>query len=1020
MAFATVKAGEVECSDKKTYSRKNIPESAGWIPDLTSRAPSLFTPAQRQQFTRFPVLDQRTLAQFYLLDADDLRLVREKRRDFNKLGYAAQLTILRHLGRGLRQGEAPPSEVLTTLAEQLRVNPVCYASYASRDTTRREHFAELCQRLRYAELSGPLGREIRDWLMPTAVVTDQPFPLMGALIDELRRRQILIPRLPVLERLVNAARVRADQHAYALLNLPLKDDLASRVDALLTPMGDASISQIVWLGRPVGAPRPRQLLTLLDKLAFVRTFPVRSNLHTFLPQSRLDHLAETARRLSASHLAAYAPQRRRATVMARLFELSETLTDEVLGMHDRLMVSLLREGERAAAEAYVQQGPPLLEQLSTFKSVCAALIAAREQKADPYQAIEAIVPWERLVETVRTPQEALIANHIDPLYHVVKAYSKVRAYAPRLLSMFTFQADGTAAPLVEAVGLLREMYAANRRTLPEHVPLGFVRQKWAAQVFRGGEMNRKAYELCVLDELRLGLRSGDIWVEGSRKYRDLDAYLLPQEVWQRRLLGFPLDLPESFEAFWTATEPRLTGQLHEVTDLLSKGELSSVSLLGSKLKVGRMVKTVSDEVEPLQRSLAARLPRVKITDLLLEVNAWCPFTGAFLDLRNGKAVERHDHLLTALLADGLNLGLTKMAEASADPGVTARRLMHLSDWFIRPESYAAGLAEIVNFQSKLPLAALWGDGTTSSSDGQRFPTGGQGKAFGHLNAKYGREPGVLFYTHVSDQYAPFHTKVITTNVRDALHVLDGLLYHLSDLKIREHYTDTAGYTEQVFALCSLLGFRFAPRIRDLGETRLYTPEAGALYGVLEPLVAQKLNLRLIRDHWDALRRLTVSIKSGTVTASLILGKLASYPRQNGLALALRELGRVQRTLFTLEWLRDPELRRRVLAGLNKGEALHALKRAVAFHRSGEIRDRTFESQSHRASGLNLVVAAISVWNTVYLGRAVAALRAEGQNVPDELLAHISPLGWEHIGLTGDYLWHQERVPQPGTYRELRS
>ncbi len=114
---------------------------------------------------------------------------------------------------------------------------------------------------------------------------------------------------------------------------------------------------------------------------------------------------------------------------------------------------------------------------------------------------------------------------------------------------------------------------------------------------------------------------------------------------------------------------------------------------------------------------------------------------------------------------------------------------------------------------------------------------------------------MLFYTHVSDQDAPLHTKVITANVRDALHVLDGLLYHLSELKIKEHYTDTAGYTEQVFALCHLLGFRFAPRIRDLGETRLYTPEAASIYGLLELLVAQRLKPRLIREHWDELRRL---------------------------------------------------------------------------------------------------------------------------------------------------------------------
>ena len=102
--------------------------------------------------------------------------------------------------------------------------------------------------------------------------------------------------------------------------------------------------------------------------------------------------------------------------------------------------------------------------------------------------------------------------------------------------------------------------------------------------------------------------------------------------------------------------------------------------------------------------------------------------------------------------------------------------------------------------------------------------------------------------------------------------------------------------------------------------------------------------------------------------------LGSYPRQNRLAVALRELGRIERTLFILEWLQSVELRRRVNAGLNKGEARNALARAVFFNRPGEIRDRSFEQQRHRASGLNLVTAAIVLWNTVYLERVVRAVR----------------------------------------------
>ena len=133
----------------------------------------------------------------------------------------------------------------------------------------------------------------------------------------------------------------------------------------------------------------------------------------------------------------------------------------------------------------------------------------------------------------------------------------------------------------------------------------------------------------------------------------------------------------------------------------------------------------------------------------------------------------------------------------------------------------------------------------------------------------------------------------------------------------------------------------------------------------------------------------------------MISAFAAYPRQNGLALALRELGKLERTFFTLQWLQDPELRRRSHVGLNKGEQQNALRRAVFFNRLGEIRDRSYENQRHRASGLNLLVAAIILWNTTYLQRAIDHLRDQGQHPEPADLAHLSPLGWEHINLTGD-------------------
>ena len=135
------------------------------------------------------------------------------------------------------------------------------------------------------------------------------------------------------------------------------------------------------------------------------------------------------------------------------------------------------------------------------------------------------------------------------------------------------------------------------------------------------------------------------------------------------------------------------------------------------------------------------------------------------------------------------------------------------------------------------------------------------------------------------------------------------------------------------------------------------------------MIGGTIDVRVIAENWDEILRLAASIKAGTVAPSAILRRLAAYPRQNTLAKALREIGRLERTLFTLDWISDPALRRRANAGLNKGEAHHALKRAVFFHRLGKIRDRTFENQRYRASGLNLAVAAIVLWMSPAVSRS---------------------------------------------------
>jgi len=213
--------------------------------------------------------------------------------------------------------------------------------------------------------------------------------------------------------------------------------------------------------------------------------------------------------------------------------------------------------------------------------------------------------------------------------------------------------------------------------------------------------------------------------------------------------------------------------------------------------------------------------------------------------------------------------------------------------------------------------------------------------------------------------------------------------------------------------------KFSPQIKNLKGRQFHAFDKADAYPALKEHIGGSINTALILECWDEILRLAVSIKTKTTVPSVILKKLSSERKKpSQLAKALSELGRIERTLFMIEWYSNPDLRKRCRAGLNKGEAAHKLKRAVFFHERGEIRDRSFESQAFRASGLNLVVSAIVHWNTVYLSRATEHLRQQGRFISDDILKHVSPLSWEHINLSGTYSWDEPLDYHDG-FRPLR-
>ena len=971
---------------------------------------TILSPLQRAALFD-PPNESATVQRLYTLGPDELAQAVRRRRAANRLGFAVQLSYLRHPGRALDAGETPPSALLELLGGQIGCDPDAFADYAGRETTLREHRSEIEAWLRLRPFERADRRAVLSVGIEVAAGTDRGEAIVSAMLHHLRAALIVLPAPSTLERLALIARAQARRQAFIALGCGLGEEQALSLEQLLKAGGAGDRTYLSWIREWPEAPSAGNLKALIERLDHVRCLQVEADRGRRVHASRYAVISREAAIMSAQHLARLERRRRLATLVAFSIEMEVTLTDAAVGMAEKMIGSMFRRAERTRSERLMDDARLLKETARVHVRVGRALIEARRSGEDALALIDKAVGWDALERSVREAEE-LTRGSDDGMEEVLERYPAVRRFAPPFLAAFVFRASRPSDPLLSAVEVLKGFYASGRTAFPKRPPSSFLKPRWRKAAFPAdGAFNRRAYEIAVLVHLRERLASGGIWVDGSRVYRTLDEFLLPTAAFEAMRasgdLGLAVDVDS--KAWLTERRNRLGLRMAEVERAAAAGELSDVVIERGELTISPLRRAVPDEAEEIKARLYALLPRVRITELLAEVSAWTGFADRFVHVRTGEPAADQPALMGAILADATNLGLSRMAESSR--GLTHARLLWTAEWHVRDETYASALAVIVDHHHAHPLASVWGPGDTSSSDGQFFRAGGRGEARADHNARYGSEPGVLFYTHVSDRFAPFHTKVIAANAGEAAHVIDGLLNHESGIIIREHVTDTAGAVDHVFGLCCLLGFRFAPRIRDLGERRLYALDDSLSFPTLRPLVAGPINVRAIEEHWDEMIRLAASIKAGTVTASVMLKKLSGYPRQNPVARGLREIGRVERTLFMLAWLDDPELRRRTGANLNKGEARNALARAVFFNRLGELRDRTFENQQHRASGLNLVASAIILWNTVYLERAIHHLRGQGIEVPDNLLAHVAPLGWEHVSLTGDYLWSEIDKPR---------
>lgn len=964
---------------------------------------------------------EEELARDWTLSESDRAEVLRCRGHDHRRRFAVQLCVLRQHGRFLEDYSRLPVKILNHLGRQFQLPPVLSLSAPDRPATETAQQQRIRAYLGYQPFNEDARVRLEHHLRLQVAQGIFSSQLLQQAENALRSWKIILPSPSTLGRLTAAVGATGRQDLLERMASRVPESITQAIDTLLTVEEGAGRSPLFDFKEYPPEATPTTILSYLDRCSRLESIGVSQIDLSGFSVPLIEYLSQLARKYDVQALKRFAPATRHAMLACFVSDAEKTLLDHVVTMHAQYLTGFCRRSRHAFEKRYGQfrkrakKGVDLLLQameilLDAPPAAGHPLVVLYRQIDEPAlrDAMDACREFKRLEE--RGYHDELRVRH----HHLSR-------YLPSFLKL-PFQAEPGSESLLAAVALARDLEASHMRRLPPNTPVAFIPAAWHASLKRkDGTIDRTLWEIGLALAVRDALRSGALYLPRSRHHVSFSHLIYSDDRWEREREG----AYEQLALFSEGDEvvAHLTKEFEDVARHTAAGMSSNrfASVAEGRLKLHRRdALELSDRVLTLRRVIATHLPPMRIEALLREVDAWCGFSRELRPLVDAptRTGNFYPTVLAALIAHGTNLGIAAMGQSA--PGISVDSLQYVSQWFLREETLKAANAVLVNFHHRLPLSAVWGVGTLSSSDGQRFGVQHSSLLASFYPRYFGYyDRAVSVYTHMSNQFSVFGTRVISCGPREALYVLDGLLENNTILRVREHITDTHGFTEHVFALLYLLGYSFMPRLRDLADQQLYKPVRGMTYGCLDPLLPHTAEMELIREQWDTLARVAASLRNRTAPANVIIQRLANASSSDRLARALTALGRIVKSIFILRYLDDDTMRDTVQLQLNHGEHRHDLtRRCLFFANHGEFRTGDLDEMMNKASCLSLLSNAVLVWNTVRIAEIVEHLRTAGEEILDSDLARVSPLVRTHIIPTGTYSFEPEMSGVTSAHKTL--
>jgi len=972
-------------------------------------------------------ITEKELNELYTPTQEQLEFAdRNTRGTIQKLGLLILLKAFQRLGYFPMLREIPQTVIqyIARCAGQERVVPKL-ANY-EKMRARARHLPRIRDFLGVKGFSMAGEQIMNQALLDACQTRDIIADIINVAVEELVRQRYELPAFSTLLRAANRTRLEVNSGFYKTVTDSLPEAHRARLDELLSQEPQEATSLWHRLKQEPKRVTVKNMRESIEHLHWLQSLNVESKVLDPIPEVKFQRFSDEARSLNINEMNDLPEEKRYTIATALLRSQTAQAIDDLADMFISSVKKLHNSGNDALDEyRRIHQGKT--DRLIEILNRMLAVVNSSQNPKDQMMAIQNILgnDTERITEECTTYMGYAGNNYLPFL---PKFYGNRRRNLFEFLVILHPRSTNSDIALEESIDFLIQHKHCRTKSLQitwkdnvsgeeKSLDLSWIPPKWwkivtgsAKRDASVGSVDRRYFEICLFSCVMLGLKSGDLFIERSEKYGDYRNQLISWDEYWASLDTYcqQIGCPAGPDIFVDHLKERLTSTILSVDASFPSND--SVSIEKGEPVIHRLIKREKPKgLDTIERLLAQRIPERNIMDVLSDTEHWLNWTQPFCPISGyeSKLEDPRQRYIITTFCYGCNLGPTQVAQSIKD--VDRRQVAYVNQRHIDEQKLLRANVHIINQYNRFALPKTWGSGKSASADGTKWDVYEQ-NLLSEYHIRYGGWGGIGYY-HVADTYIALFSSFISCGVWEAVYILDGLMENKSDIQPDTLHADTQGQSESVFGLAHLLSIKLMPRIRNWKDLTLYFPSDGFRVNHIHELFSDTIDWELIRNHFHDMMRVAISISKGQIRSSTILRKLSTYSRRNRLYLAFRELGRVDRTEFLLNYLSSIECRRMIQDATNKSESWNDFIQWVAFG-GNSIRENDRREQRKLIRYNHLVANLIIFHNVATMTRVLSGLAAEGYTINEEILSRLSPYKREHINRFGSYKLYLDQIPEP--------